>query len=108
MYGFRWNNWTDVLVQSGFVHMMKIISKWWNSKMFRHCERSSYFTTIALGATLLIGWSISTGNFQHPMYWFYIALLSFLGGWIGVIIYRIKNRKKLLTRDSLFFWNASK
>lgn len=85
----------------GFCYMDKLFGH-----KFRHCERTSYFTTVAFIASLVIGFMIYKGTWAESINWFYLALLSFVGGWLGVLYYRISKRKKIFSKETLFFWSA--
>ena len=75
-------------------------------RKFRHCERTSWGTSIAFIAVLIISAMIYTGKWTESVNWFYLALVAFLGGWFAVVIYRISKHKKILSKETLFFWTA--
>ena len=82
----------------------------------RHCEKTSFITIGALVGLIYFGYlafvnnSFPTFNFPfitEPITWLFLFALVFAGGYLGVLFYRMSNKKCLLCKDSLIFWNAS-
>ncbi len=81
----------------------------------RHCEKTSFITIGALVGLLyftylaLVNNSFPTFNFpfvSEPITWLFLFLVVFIGGYLGVIFYRVSYHKCILCKDSLIFWNA--
>ena len=72
----------------------------------RHCEKTSYFWAVMVFIIVAILYEMAIGKWNHPIEWLELAIMSALGGYIGVLWYRAKNRKKIFSIDSLKFWSS--
>ena len=72
----------------------------------KHCEKVSYLTTIAFIAGIWIAILVYYNQWQYSINYFYLVIGTFISGWIGVIIYRVSNKKKIIAKETLFFWSA--
>ena len=73
----------------------------WNRK---HCEKTKFLLGIGIVATLYSIYLLQTGRWIYPIEFFYLAILTIIGGFAGVIFYKITNHKKITPKTLLFFW----
>ncbi len=80
-----------------------------------HCEKTSFITVGGLAGLLYFAYlGFIQGNFptvvfpviQEPITWFLLFAVIFIGGYLGVIFYRIVNKKCLVCKETLMFWDA--
>jgi hypothetical protein len=80
----------------------------------RHCEKTNYIAfggllaTIAFFLVFFFKNSLPTINlpFFGAQPYLFVALAFFIGGYIGVIYYKVSNKKPLTLRTVTFFWDA--
>ncbi len=80
-----------------------------------HCEKTSFITAGAFAGLLYFGFvalannSFPTFNLpfvDEPITWLLLFAVIFVGGYLGVIYYRITNKKCFACIDTLKFWDA--
>ena len=72
----------------------------------KHCERTSWGTTVAFVATIWIAVLVYYNQWQYSINYFYLVTSAFVFGWLAVVWYRTKNHKPILSKETLFFWSA--
>jgi len=80
-----------------------------------HCEKTSFITAGAFVGLLYFAYlsifqnTILTVQFpfiQEPISWLLLFAVVFVGGYLGVIFYRYTNKKCLVCKETLMFWDA--
>lgn len=78
----------------------------------RHCEKTSYISFGGLIATLIFFliffFRNSLPTINLPIFgtqpYLFVALAFFIGGYLGVLYYKVSNRKQLTLRNVILFW----
>lgn len=79
-----------------------------------HCEKTSF---IAIGGLIGLAYfaylafidsfpTVKIPFIEEPVTLLFLFIIVFIGGYLGVIFYRITNNKCLFCKDSIMFWNA--
>ena len=80
-----------------------------------HCEKTSFITAGAFAGLIYFAYlsffqnEIPTFNIpftQDTISWLLLFIVIFVGGYLGVIFYRYTNKKCLLCKETLMFWDA--
>jgi len=75
-------------------------------KLFKkmHCEKVKYVATAGIIAILYIGYLMYTGKWDQPIEYLYLALLAGIGGYLGVIYYKLQKHKPINAKTVILFW----
>jgi len=78
----------------------------------RHCEKTSYIVFASIVAFLFLLWQAYTANYvpeitinNEPISYLLIAGIIALAGYIGVLFYKISNKKVINLKTMIFFWS---
>lgn len=85
---------------SGFVNWLlygKIYKK-------MHCEKVKYVATVGIIAALYIGYLMYTGKWDQPIEYLYLALIAGIGGYFGVIYYKLQKHKPINLKTVILFF----
>jgi hypothetical protein len=69
-----------------------------------HCEKIKYITVVGIVSILYISYMIYTNKWNEPIEYLYLALLAGIGGYLGVIYYKVMNKKPLNFKTTLLFF----
>lgn len=76
-----------------------------------HCEKIKFLLFASIVAFLILGYGVLTNEFapeitinNEPFSYFMIFGILVLGGYIGVIYYKVEKNKKLTPKTVLLFW----
>jgi len=78
----------------------------------RHCEKTSYIAFGGLFATVVFLLTFFARNnlptINLPVFgvqpYLFVAFAFFIGGYLGVLYYKISNKKRLTLRTVILFW----
>ncbi len=75
-------------------------------KIFKkmHCEKVKYLATVGIIAILYIGYLMYTGKWDQPIEYLYLALLAGIGGYLGVLYYKIMKHKPINAKTVILFF----
>jgi len=75
-------------------------------KLFKkmHCEKVKYVATVGIIAILYIGYLMYTGKWDQPIEYLYLALIAGIGGYLGVIYYKLQKHKPINAKTVIFFF----
>lgn len=75
-------------------------------KLFRkeHCEKVKYVAFAGIIAILYIGYLMYTGKWNQPIEYLYLALLAGIGGYFGVIYYKLQKKKPINAKTVILFF----
>lgn len=69
-----------------------------------HCEKVKYVAFAGIIAISYISYLIYTGKFNQPIEYLYLALLAGIGGYLGVIYYKVQKHKPLNPKTIILFF----
>jgi predicted tellurium resistance membrane protein TerC len=69
-----------------------------------HCEKVKYVTVAGIIALLYIGYMMFTKRWDQPIEYLYLALLAGVGGYLGVIYYKLQRHKPINAKTVILFF----
>lgn len=70
----------------------------------KHCEKTKFFTIFALVVLLYSLWIVSRGQWNYSPEWLALVILAFIGGYAGVLWYKVQNHKPITIKTVVLFW----
>lgn len=69
-----------------------------------HCEKVMVIYVGMIIAIVYIFYLMFTGKYTYPIEWFYLAGMTWLGSLLGIVYYKITNRKPVNPKTVILFW----
>jgi len=86
--------------------MNKIVDWLLFGTLFRkeHCEKVKYVAVAGIIAISYIAYLMYTGKWNQPIEYLYLALLAGIGGYLGVIYYKLQKKKPINAKTVILFF----